>query len=112
MATKIANKKTTKPAPSNPSKLSAFDKSKTKENLARAFAGECQDGARYQFIAQQCMEDGYNYLQTMFKTFAKNEMAHAKTFYELIFAHSGKSTGNIKITGGYPFECEIGRAHV
>ena len=26
-----------------------FDNSKTKENLARAFAGECQDGAKYQF---------------------------------------------------------------
>ena len=105
MATIVKGKKTTKPAPKNNAKLSSFDKSKTKENLARAFAGECQDGARYQFIAQQCMQEGYAYLQTIFKTFAKNEMAHAKTFYELVFAHTGKSTGNIRITGGYPFEC-------
>ena len=105
MPTKKQPHKTTKPAPSKTSALSSFDKSKTKENLARAFAGECQDGARYQFIAQQCMEEGYPYLQTIFKTFAKNEMAHAKTFYQLVFEHTGKSTGNIKITGGYPFEC-------
>ena len=30
-----------------------FNNSKTKENLARLFAGECQDGARYQFIAKK-----------------------------------------------------------
>ena len=29
-----------------------FLESKSKENLARAFAAECQDGARYQFIAK------------------------------------------------------------
>ena len=29
-----------------------FCNSKTRENLARAFAAECQDGARYQFIAK------------------------------------------------------------
>ena len=95
----MSTKQTTK-TKSNP-----FNKSKTKENLARAFAGECQDGARYQFIAQQCMQNDYAYLQTVFKTFAKNEMAHAKTFYDLILEHAGKSTNNIKITGGYPFEC-------
>lgn len=82
-----------------------FDKSQTKVNLARAFAGECQDGARYQFLAQQSMEEGYAYLQTVLKTLAKNEMAHAKKFYQLITEHCTKSNHNIKITGGYPFEC-------
>ena len=61
-----------------------FDKSKTKENLARAFAGECQDGAKYQFLAKKAEEEGYAYMQTIFKTHAKNEMAHAKRFYDLI----------------------------
>ena len=27
-----------------------FNSSKTRINLARAFAGECQDGAKYQFL--------------------------------------------------------------
>ena len=35
-----------------------FNESKTKTNLARAFAGECQAGARYQFIAQKRIEYG------------------------------------------------------
>ena len=44
-----------------------FNKSKTKENLARLFAGECQDGARYQFIAQQANTDNYSYLMDIMK---------------------------------------------
>lgn len=82
-----------------------FDKSQTKSNLARAFAGECQDGARYQFIAQQAQQEGYFYIQTLLKILAKNEMAHAKTFYNLINQHCKKSYENIQIEGGYPFEC-------
>ena len=35
-----------------------FENSQTKTNLARAFAGECQAGARYQFIAQKAMQEG------------------------------------------------------
>ena len=79
-----------------------FDKSKTKENLARAFAGECQDGAKYQFLAKKAEEEGYAYMQTIFKTHAKNEMAHAKRFYDLINMNSN-TKGNIDICGGYSF---------
>ena len=45
-----------------------FEKSETKINLARAFAGECQDGARYQFIAKQAEQEGYQYIKTLLKT--------------------------------------------
>jgi len=80
-----------------------FDKSKTKENLARAFAGECQDGARYQFMAKLAMKEGYPYLQSIFKTHAKNEMAHAQRFFDLIVENSKVKQKNIEIHGGYPF---------
>lgn len=40
-----------------------FVSSKTKLNLARAFAGESQDGARYQFLAKQALNEGYYYIQ-------------------------------------------------
>ena len=80
-----------------------FDKSKTKENLARAFAGECQDGARYQFMAKLAMKEGYPYLQSIFKTHAKNEMAHAQRFFDLIVENSKVKQKNIEICGGYPF---------
>lgn len=80
-----------------------FNKSKTKANLARLFAGECQDGARYQFIAQQANTDKLSYLMDIMKILAKNEMAHAKIFYDLILEHGGESQKNIEICAGFPF---------
>ena len=80
-----------------------FDKSRTKQNLARAFAGECQDGARYQFLAMQAKDEGYAYMQTLFKIHAKNEMAHAKKFYNLLADNCSCKQRNIDICGGYPF---------
>ena len=82
-----------------------FDESETIKNLARAFAGEVQDGARYQFLAQMAMQEGYNYFQSMCKTLVKNEMAHAKTLYQLITNNCTKSIKNIEICAGYPFKC-------
>ena len=81
-----------------------FDNSETMKNLARTFAGEVQDGARYQFLAQLAMEEGYQYLQFMVKTLAKNEMSHAKTIYQLITDNCTKSIKNIEICAGYPFK--------
>ena len=68
--------------------MTDFDNSQTKINLARAFAGECQDGARYQFLAKLAMDEGYAYLQSIFKTHAKNEMAHAQRFFNLLADNS------------------------
>lgn len=83
----------------------AFDNSRTIQNLARAFAGECMEGARYQFIAQKAQQEGYEYIQTLLKTVAKNEMAHAKEFYMHITQNSTKGVANINIDAGYPFPC-------
>lgn len=79
-----------------------FNNSQTRINLARAFAGECQDGAKYQFLAKKALSEGYQYMQMLFKTHAKNEMAHAKRFYDLIIEHGGNQK-NIDISGGYGF---------
>lgn len=81
-----------------------FEQSQTKTNLARAFAGECQAGARYQFIAQKAMQEGKKNIQMLFKTLAKNEMAHAKVFWDLIAKNSKEEQKNIEIKAGYPFE--------
>lgn len=81
-----------------------FEKSQTKINLARAFAGECQAGARYQFIAQKAMAEDKKNIQMFFKTLAKNEMAHAKAFWQIIADKSSKPQANIEIKAGYPFE--------
>lgn len=82
-----------------------FEKSQTYLNLARGFAGECQAGARYQFLSKQCIKEGYNFLSDTLKTLAKNEMAHAKVFFDLIVNNSQKVVKNININAGYPFKC-------
>lgn len=81
-----------------------FDDSQTKTNLARAFSAECQDGARYQFISQKAVSEGKQNISTLFKSLAKNEMAHAKTFWTLMSKHLSEPQRNIEIKAGYPFE--------
>ena len=80
-----------------------FDESQTKLNLARSFAGECMDGARYQIIAQKAMQEGKQNIQSFFKSIAKNEMSHAKTFWNLIASNTSVPQHNIEIKAGYPF---------
>jgi len=81
-----------------------FEKSQTKINLARSFAGECQAGARYQFIALKAMEEDKKNIQDIMKNLAKNEMAHAKVYWDLIAKNSKEIQKNIEIKAGYPFE--------
>ncbi len=81
-----------------------FDESQTKTNLARAFAGECQAGARYQFIGQKAIKEGKKNIQMLMKDLAKNEMAHARVFWDLISSHGGTPDTNIEIKAGYPFQ--------
>ena len=83
-----------------------FNKSKTFTNLARSFASECMEGAKYQFMAQQCVQQKLNNLQTVFKTLAKHEMSHAKVFWDLIHEHyAGDIIENVDMNFGYPFDC-------
>lgn len=80
-----------------------FQNSVTKENLARSFAAECQEGARYQFLAKKAQEEGYQYMSALIRTLAHNEMAHAQQFFNKITEYGGANLRNIDITAGYPF---------
>ena len=88
-----------------------FQKSQTKENLARSFAAECQEGARYQFLAKMAQQQGYQYMSMLIRTLAHNEMAHAQQFFNKIVDLGGNQTQNIDISAGYPFKsgelCEV-----
>jgi len=81
-----------------------FNKSRTAENLARAFATECMDGARYQFLAKTAHTEGYTHLEVLLKTAAKEEMSHAQIYWDLITQHGGEAVSNIQINFGYPFK--------
>lgn len=89
-----------------------FDKSKTKENLTRGFIAECTAGARYQFMAKDAKAKGFGFISNTLKTLAKNEMSHARVFYDYILNQGKKGTAtdckckgykNIDISLGLPF---------
>lgn len=69
-----------------------FLKSETRQNLAKAFAAECQAGARYQFMATKAQNDKLFYVKDTMKMLAKNEMAHAKLFYDYIVDNSNNNS--------------------
>ena len=83
-----------------------FSQSKTKECLARAFAGICQDGARYQFISKSALSEGYFYIADQLKMIAKNKMAHASVLYNIML-EKNEENDNVTIEAGYPFESEL-----
>ena len=82
-----------------------FNESQTKHNLARIFAAECQDGARYQFMAKAAVSEGFSFISDQLKMLAKQEMAHASTVYNIMVEGIGSSKeDNVPIEAGYPFE--------
>ena len=72
-----------------------FSKSKTRENLMRAFAGE----NRYTIAAKQASRDNLYSISQIFLFTADQERAHAEVFYELL---RGQTEQTIEICGGYP----------
>lgn len=78
-----------------------FNESQTRENLAKSFAAECQAGARYQFMATQAQLEQLVYVKDTMKMIAKNEMAHAKLFYDYIVEKSGECV--VDINADYPY---------
>lgn len=79
-----------------------FIATQTFANLARAFAGECQAGMRYQLTAKAAMKQGYEVLADTVRTIAKNETNHAKVFFETIQKFAG-SRDDVHIDARYPF---------
>lgn len=73
----------------------------TKENLLRAFAGECQARTRYEFAASAAKEKKLEVLQYVFLYTAGQEKEHAEVFYKHL-----KKAGceNVVIDAGYPVD--------
>ena len=79
-----------------------FENTETFKNLARAFAGECQAGMRYQMVAKLAMKEKLKTLSDAVRTIAKNETLHATQFFNKIIEKTG-SKENIVLDAGYPF---------
>lgn len=80
-----------------------LEKSKTFNNLAKAFAGECQARTRYEFMEYGLRYNGYNALASIIDKLAYQEFNHARMFYTFIQKVNGQ-IDNIEIATGYPFK--------
>ena len=78
-------------------------KSKTYENLAKAFAGECMAQNRYKYIEYGARQKGYKNIAQVLDPVVYQEFNHARMFYSFIQTASEKTIDNIDIASGYPF---------
>ena len=78
--------------------------SQTYQNLAKAYAGECQARVRYEFIEYGARKEGYACLAEVIDKIVYNEFNHARMFYTKIQDASDKLIKNIDISAGYPFK--------
>ena len=79
-----------------------FEKTKTYQNLASSFAGECQAGMRYQMTAKLAMQEDLKCLSDAIRTIAKNETFHATQFFNKMIEKTG-SRDTVEFDAGYPF---------
>ena len=76
--------------------------SQTLKNLTRAFASECSDGAKYQYMADEATTQKLSNVSTCLKALDTNEMAHAKIFYDYIAQNVDVEDLNVEINASYP----------
>ncbi len=79
-------------------------KSKTYENLAKAYAGECQARTRYEFIEYGARNEGFVAMANLIDKVAFNEFNHARMFYSFIQSATKHEIEDIIIDSGYPFK--------
>ncbi len=77
-----------------------FNQSRTFANLMSAFAGEAQARTKYTYHASQAKKDGYVHIKDIFEETAKNELAHAKIWYDLINNGGSTTEDNLKDAAG------------
>lgn len=78
--------------------------SRTYNNLAKSYAGECQAHIRYKFIEYGARMQGYACMAEIIDKVVFNEFNHARMFYTFIQKADGKKIDNINISSGYPFK--------
>lgn len=76
--------------------------SETLKNLTRSFSAECQDGAKYQYMADEAIQQKLSQIATILKSLATNEMAHAKVFYDYVSQNVKVENVMVEIKATYP----------
>ena len=75
-----------------------FEQSQTRENLMRAFAGECMARGRYDYAAQTADKEALYALGRLFRVTADQEREHAELFYTRL----APAPGIVTIRADYP----------
>lgn len=78
--------------------------SKTYQNLAKSYAGECQAHVRYKFIEYGARLEGYKTMAELVDKIVYNEFNHARMFYTFLQEGVKEQINNIDIATGYPFK--------
>lgn len=78
-----------------------FRSSKTKVNLMKAFAGECQARERYEISASFAKKERLQIISKAFLSVADQEKEHGKIFYDFLKPFSSES---IRIDADYPVD--------
>ncbi|MFA4953544.1 MAG: rubrerythrin family protein [Candidatus Pacearchaeota archaeon] len=73
-----------------------FKRSKTEQNLLKAFAGESQARNKYTFFASVARKEGYEQISAIFLETADNEKEHAKILFKYL------KGGDVEIVVTYP----------
>jgi len=76
--------------------MKSLKKTKTEQNLLKAFAGESQARMRYDYFAKQAKKEGLEQISAIFTETALNEKEHAKRFFKFL------EGGDVEITATYP----------
>jgi len=79
----------------------ALKDSVTKENLLKAFAGECQAWRRYEFAASQATKQNLQVLYWLFHYTGNQEKEHAEVFYNHLKEFCGQE---ISLSADYPID--------
>ncbi|WP_069997268.1 rubrerythrin [Cellulosilyticum sp. I15G10I2] len=80
--------------------MSRLQGSKTLSNLMAAFAGESQARTRYDLYAEIAYNEGHQYIHSIFEETAKNEIAHAKMFFD--YLTNDLKNGTFPVNTEYP----------
>lgn len=83
--------------------MNKLKKTKTAENLLKAFAGESQARNRYTYYASIADKEGFKQIRNIFIETADNEKEHAKRFYKfLLEGFKDELPAVINIEASYP----------
>lgn len=77
--------------------------SKSEQNLRTAFAGESMARAKYFFYGEKAAKEGNQEIADLFERMARNETAHSKIWFKMLYGEVGPTKDNLLDAAGGEF---------